>query len=764
MRGKHLRLPVLFYLLFGGAFVFSLPAQEPTIQDCLGAVPICRQVYEENNSPRGRGNYPNEVNSALSCSGQEDNSIWYTFTVNRSGNFGFLLTPKAATDDYDWALFNITNANCGDIYTDRSLLVSCNAAGDVRCQGPTGATGASSYNIQGAGCDNSPPSRELGLTPFNRLIPVEEKSTYVLMVNNWTGSDNGYTIDFGISDANVLDLEGPELRSNLMPENCTDQKIELVFNENIQCFSIANRNFQLTGPSGDLYALNFSSSNCINGGAYAKEFILAIDRPLVESGTYTFEMTADGSTDMLDNCGNPFAPGVMTFTFDIDSPGMPLVNLGNDTSLCSNQPLLLDASNNQASYEWQDGSGAPTYAVGRSGLYSVTVMNACGEASDEIDVGLLVAPPFVELGNDTLLCADAPLRLDVGSERATYQWQDGGNTAALEVSSPGTYSVTVTNACGSNSDEIKVDFVNSAPQFDLGGDILGCRGETVFWDVTSERAEYRWQDGSTSATYEAVEEGLYSVTVSNVCGTLSREIQFSLLDGPPVVDLGPDQVRCEGEVLQLDARSDLASYAWSTGAQEASINVSASGTYRVIVSNACGEDADEIAVDFAPKINIDLGEERFLCEQEAVLNAEAHEFATYRWQDGFTGPVYRTGEPGLYTVEISSSCETVVDSVFLRACQSCDVFVPNAFSPNGDGQNDYFQPYSSCDLLDFTFRIFDRWGALLYESNDPLSDWDGKFNGQTLSNGVYIWMMQYTVSENGESRTEMEKGDIVILH
>ena len=143
--------PFIFFLLMGNI----LFAQVPTIQDCLGAIPICTEIYSETNSPTGSGNYPNEINgisfpNGISCMGDESNSIWYTFTVNQSGDFGFTLTPNNSSDDYDWALFDITNKECEDIFTDISMQVSCNAAGGgTDCTGPTGANGLSAYNVQG---------------------------------------------------------------------------------------------------------------------------------------------------------------------------------------------------------------------------------------------------------------------------------------------------------------------------------------------------------------------------------------------------------------------------------------------------------------------------------------------------------------------------------------------------------------------------------------------------------------------------------------
>jgi len=191
----------LIFLCFAN-FVF---AQTPTVQDCLGAIPICAQSYTETTAPSGTGNYPNEINGTsqggICCMDNEINSIWYTFTVNQSGNFGFTLTPNNLDDDYDWAMFNITNATCADIFNDISLQVSCNAAGGVSCNGATGANGGSIYDNQGAGCNSISPNQFSGNSPDNALVAVTQGNTYVLVISNWSGSTNGKFLFLNIFNA-----------------------------------------------------------------------------------------------------------------------------------------------------------------------------------------------------------------------------------------------------------------------------------------------------------------------------------------------------------------------------------------------------------------------------------------------------------------------------------------------------------------------------------------------------------------------------------
>lgn len=742
-----------------------LPAQAPTVQDCLGAIPVCQPVYSESQSLSGDGNYPNEVNVTISCTSFEDHSIWYTFTVNESGNFGFVITPNNPTDDYDWALFNITNAECGDIFTNPSLLVSCNASGGTgfepnACSGATGATGGSPYDIQGAGCYSNPPGFDEGFSPFNDLIPVTVGNTYVLMVSNWSASPFGYTIDFGISDVGIFDFESPELEALNLPEDCNDAAITFTFNENVDCSTISEANFSLTGPSGESYSLSLASGICDAGGDYDHAFSLAISPALVDSGMYTLEVISELPNPITDVCGNPLASS--SHPFLLDSPGLPAVDLGADQGICDGQAVTLDAASPQATYLWQDGATTPTYTATGSGTYSVTVTNACGQASDAVAISLLSGAPAIELGADTALCIGEQLVLDATAEEATYLWQDGSTGPVFTVSSEGAYAVTVTNACGEDTDELAVAYspalaVSLDPEYDA------CEGDIVELNVFNPGATYLWQDGSAEPNFLVKEGGIYSVTVSNDCQTLTAVTEVSFL-ALPFAELGNDTALCEGEKLQLDVSQAGAEYLWQDGSSSPTLTVASGGAYAVTVTNACGEAEDAIQATYIPRIEaIELGEPRYLCKARVLFDVQSHEFASYQWQDGSNQPQYEATRPGLYIVEVYSDCETVVDSVLLFECEYCNVYIPNAFSPNDDGRNDTFVPQSACELMDYELMIFDRWGNQIFAATDPKAGWDGHYKGKTMPTGVYAWALSYSVEANGQVEQRSTTGDIMLV-
>ena len=135
------------------------------------------------------------------------------------------------------------------------------------------------------------------------------------------------------------------------------------------------------------------------------------------------------------------------------------VNLGSDTTLCTNQSLILNPGQDFSSYLWQDGSNSNTYTVRQPGTYWVrATANNC-ITSDTITVNLQFNP-YVNLGSDTIICTDELFELNATVSGGMYKWQDGSTSPKYQVRKPGLYSVIVANNCGTARDSVKVTFVN----------------------------------------------------------------------------------------------------------------------------------------------------------------------------------------------------------------------------------------------------------------------------------------------------------------
>lgn len=306
----------------------------------------------------------------------------------------------------------------------------------------------------------------------------------------------------------------------------------------------------------------------------------------------TFNVTTTGTyyVEVTNNCGVAYDTININFT-----PG-PVINLGNDTSLCIGDILLLDATTAGATYLWQDNSTNPTFNVATAGTYWVTVSLGAGcTGTDSIDVtyGNTVT---VNLGNDTNLCAGNNFLINGTTPGATYLWQDNSTNPTFNATISGTYWVQVTNNCGVDVDSVDITFT-PAPVISLGNDTTLCNGEIINYDVSTPGASYQWQDNSTSPTFNVSSAGTYwvNVTVNGCSDADTATISYLNLS---FAQLPADTTLCDGETMLLDATSSMANYIWHDNSTNASFTVDSLGTYWVRITNACGTITDSIEVDY----------------------------------------------------------------------------------------------------------------------------------------------------------------------
>ncbi len=527
MKKAWIALPLL---LLSGIMI----SQTPTIQDCAGAIPICQPIYEETRSPLGEGNFPEELPDPFSSSNsclRELNSIWYTFTVNNSGDFGFILTPNNPTDDYDWALYNITEFDCSEISTEPSMLVSCNAAGGGLCNGATGANGDSEFFTQGASCSDAPVTNLSGRTPFNDFIPVVEGNTYALVVSQFSNDNSGYILDMGISgDIGIFDIIPPEVQNLELNDPCDPSRVRVGFSERITCSSIDATKLVFSGPGGP-YNIELVETECTGGAEYENELILTIDPVPAESGEYELFIENNDESNFQDLCTNPLETTRLPIQFAINTVAQ--VSLGSDTLICPGESYVIDVSQSgMVTYMWEDGSTDPVRTIDGPGDYSISVMSDCGTSSDElrVDVVDLQGLDF-DLGDDQVFCSGNQFSIDIGEQIGiSYMWSDGSTDLPRSIRETGTYEL-ISSACGETfSDFLNVTFVESDLALDLGPDTVLCiaDGDYVLSAQHPDATSYLWSNGSTNPSIVVNASGTYSVEVSDDCETLEDEININV--------------------------------------------------------------------------------------------------------------------------------------------------------------------------------------------------------------------------------------------
>jgi len=314
----------------------------------------------------------------------------------------------------------------------------------------------------------------------------------------------------------------------------------------------------MTDPGVDLgedTTLCAGDSVMINAGTAAETYLWndgSTNNTIIvyETGTYSVTVTFPGCPNATDTIEVTFVP-------------LPVVDLGNDTSACENDTIVLDAGTDGDIYLWNDGSSGQTLNISETGTYSVTVSTAEGCSSIDTVIVNFNPLPLVDLGDDFQACEGTSVILDAGADGDTYLWNDASTDQTLDVTTTGTYAVTVTTAEGCPADDsVTVTFVTN-PQIDLGEDTAVCDGETVILDAGAGGDSYVWSDGSTDNMTTVTETGEYSVTVTfSGCPAATDTINVTFLDNP-VVDLGQDDSITTSEVLVLYGDPGYDEYLWN---------------------------------------------------------------------------------------------------------------------------------------------------------------------------------------------------------
>lgn len=449
---------------------------------------------------------------------------------------------------------------------------------------------------------------------------------------------------------------------------------------------------------------------------------------------------------------------------------LPMVDLGNDTSFCNNESVKLDA-NQPAGVDvfWSTSQATNQVEINQTGLYWVRVSDPYCTMIDSINIDMYPVL-HVTLGEDLELCDGDSISLEpsVNQSVTEYYWSTGETTSTIPVKSEGSFMVTVSNGLCEARDEINVFFFEY-PKVDLGNDTLVCPGSELTFDVKTEPdvVEYKWFDGTTQPSHvlPSAADVWYWVKVTNVvCSSVdSIHIGHRSL---PMVDLGEDLTMCEGTPIRLTplATQPGASMMWSNGMTDSSVVITKEGTYRLDVNDGYCSNSDSIKVHIAPvPTPLKLEGPSELCvNEQLVLNVQDPLYSSYRWNDGSTWHEKTITEPGTYSVEAVHACGVDADTIHLERCE-CSVFVPSAFTPSGGVVNEEFTPVLDCRVLEYTFKVYDRWGEVLFESKSIDNAWDGTFKGVDAPTGTYAWTLTMKAVHDGEVM-EMEKhGSVALL-
>ncbi len=471
-----------------------------------------------------------------------------------------------------------------------------------------------------------------------------------------------------------------------------------------------------------------------------------------------------------------------------------------DTIYCADSVSLTAHNAYGTGYRWQDGSQGSTYRANSSGRYWVSYRDyttACEEYVDTFHLTLYKNQRFYSSTVKQALCTTDTILLEARILDATgYAWEDHTQQEMKLAGRGGMYWVNyrVDSICGLYTDTFDVRYPARNPALTFSTDTLTCVDSfSHFLNTADTRFNYfQWHygDGEESIAHSPRhryrQPGRYEAKlVASINGKCSDSTtQYITVDSVFSVRFQKEEdVICQGEAVRFTPVTDGSMVAlywqyepgtgWTTtemGTVQHAFEQP--GTFSIILSatnRACPATHFMDTIIVKPLPVADLGPDSSLCwkgypillTNKAITPASSYR---YLWNTGATTPRIEALGPGGYWLKVIAedwpACYGIAE---LDIVNDCIIDIPNAFSPNGDGNNDYFFPrqYLSGDIMLLRFTIYDRWGNLVFRTEQPDGrGWDGRYNNRELPAAVYVYEM---VIETGNKLREHYRGNVTLI-
>ena len=469
-----------------------------------------------------------------------------------------------------------------------------------------------------------------------------------------------------------------------------------------------------------------------------------------------------------------------------------------DDTICQGTSTMTAAG--ATSYSWSPAlnlscntCATTTATPGNTVKYIVTgITNGC---SDTAQVSITVLPqPNVDAGNDQAVCAGNSVSLQA-TGGSTYTWSPANGLSCVTCADPAasptvttTYRVTGDGANGCTATDSVTVTIHQTPDVNAGTDVSICHGSSTTLTATGA-STYTWSpsDGLSCTNCANTvagpsENASYKVVGVDIHGCSDSDgVNVTVIKKNPVSS-SDDKHICIGQSVELSA-SGGSSYQWTpaTGLSNSSVaNPLASPgnttTYTLIIRQGdCFSDTAKITVNVHGLPTVDAGPDQTSIAGNTVqLNALGTGIKSYTWTPvenlsctDCANPVATMMKTTKFIVTVANEwgCTASDDVNVTVSCDANQLFIANTFTPNGDGVNDRFYPQGKGISSVQRFRVFNRWGELIFDAaNIPLNNaaagWDGKFKNEPLKPDVFVYIVN-AVCESGEP-VEI-KGDISLV-
>ena len=455
-----------------------------------------------------------------------------------------------------------------------------------------------------------------------------------------------------------------------------------------------------------------------------------------------------------------------------------------------------------SSYFWTFGDGTtsslqnPVHSFTNTGLYMsrliVTTQFGCTDTSAFVTPVKVVASPQIAINGNNGACIPATINFNgqilvPDTSALSWQWNfANGNSSTLQnppsqiYPNAGNYSVTALaiNSSGCKDSIIKTVQAYPLPTVVANPDNALCRGQS-FNLSASGAATYNWSPSNglscvNCATPVATPDTSIQYIVNGLSsqGCSGKDTVALSVKQPFIMNVANGDTLCAGKSVKLSA-SGASTYVWvpSTGLNNAAIaqptaTPRQTTTYMVVGTDdkGCFKDTGYVPVKVWPIPTVSAGLDKTINIGQTIdlFPTISGDVTAVNWtpttgifRNAFPGVTVKPNQTTEYTVDVSNpgGCKAKDKVTIFVICNNANIFIPNSFSPNGDGMNDQFYVRGSGLFTIKTLRIFNRWGQVVFEHsnvrpNESSDGWDGTFKGEKLTPDVFVYTVELICDNN----------------